>query len=348
MGIKSEYYGRTQDGQEVYKYILENGTGMRAEIIEYGCVITNLWVPGRGGALWDVVLGYNTLEDYELGKSSLGSFVGRCANRIENAQFTLDGVTYHLAANNGKNHLHGTFGHMVYKGSIVDGSLVLKAQSPDGDDGFPGRVDITVTYTLTEENGLVLDYTAVTDAPTLVNLTNHSYFNLEGCASGSIREQTLQLCASRYTEGNAETCPTGRILPVAGTPMDFTQPKPIGQDLDSGFEQLVLAGGYDHNFVLDKQPGMLGLAASAHSAKTGITMQTYTTQPGLQLYTANHLENDARPGKTGGRHGRYQAFCLETQHFPCAPSHPDFPSVTLRPDEEYHETTIYQFSADEP
>ena len=209
MSITSHYYGRTQNGEEIYQYILENAAGMRVAVIEYGCVITNIWVKDNTGELRDVALGYSKLEDYELG-GVFGAFIGRYANRIEKSRFTLDGKTYELEPNNGPNHLHGTFAKKVYKGSIVDGSLVLRAVSPDGEDGFPGNLELTVRYTLTDENALVLDYTATTDAPTIINLTNHSYFNLEGQSSGSMLEQTLCLNASTFTEGNAETCPTGR------------------------------------------------------------------------------------------------------------------------------------------
>ena len=242
MSITSHYYGRTQNGEEIYQYILENAAGMRVAVIEYGCVITNIWVKDNTGELRDVALGYSKLEDYELG-GVFGAFIGRYANRIEKSRFTLDGKTYELEPNNGPNHLHGTFAKKVYKGSIVDGSLVLRAVSPDGEDGFPGNLELTVRYTLTDENALVLDYTATTDAPTIINLTNHSYFNLEGQSSGSMLEQTLCLNASTFTEGNAETCPTGRILPVAGTPMDFTRAKPIGRDIQAEYSQLQMCGG---------------------------------------------------------------------------------------------------------
>lgn len=341
MSIESKYYGRTQDGREVYQYILENAGGMRVTVLEYGCIVADIEVPDRTGGLRSVALGYDSLAEYERDATSMGAFIGRCANRIEGARFALDGKTYSLPANDGKNHLHGTFSKMVYKGSIANGSLFLRASSPDGDDGFPGTVEITVAYTLTDDNALVMDYTAVTDAPTLVNLTNHSYFNLEGRFSASVLEQTLWLNAPSFTEGNAETCPTGRILPVAGTPMDFTAEKPIGRDIRADYEQLTLCDGYDHNFVLDKAPGALALAARAHAEKTGVTMEVYTTQPGVQLYTGNFLARGDAPA-----FGQYQGFCLETQRYPCAPSHPEFPSVVLRPGETYHETTAYKFRAE--
>ncbi|MEG1381296.1 MAG: aldose epimerase family protein [Ruthenibacterium sp.] len=347
MAITSAYYGRTQDGREVYQHTLANEAGLRVCVIEYGCAITNIFVADAQGEERDVVLGYNTLEDYELGTASLGAFVGRVANRIEDAKFTVGGKAYTLTPNDGKNHLHGVLQHKVFESKIEDDKLVLRYHSPNGEEGFPGNLDVVVTYLLTESGALVLDYVANTDAATIVNFTNHSYFNLEGQASGSIANQTLQIAASTFTEGNAETCPTGRILPVAGTPFDFTTPQPIGLGLHADNAQIQMASGYDHNFVLDKEPGRLARVAVAYAAKTGITMETYTTQPGLQLYTANFLANDTRAGKTGGVYGNYQAFCLETQHFPCAPSHPDFPSIVLLPDDEYHETTIYKFMTEE-
>ncbi len=272
MSITSKYYGRTKAGSEIYQYTLENASGVKVCVIEYGCVITNIWVPDSSGVLRDVVLGYRELADYEAGTASLGSFVGRYANRIEQAKFTLNGKTYYLEPNNGPNHLHGTFGRLTYQGSIVDDSLVLTGHSPDGDDGFPGNMDITVTYKLTDDNALVMDYTATTDETTIINLTNHSYFNLDGCDGGDMLRQELWLDADRFTEGNAETCPTGRILPVQGTPMDFTKPKAIGRDIHCGDEQLLMAGGYDHNFVLNKDGGMLALGAVAK--RTGPTICT--------------------------------------------------------------------------
>lgn len=353
MSVTTEYFGRTGLGQDVYRYTLENEAGMRVCVIEYGCAVTHLFVPDKTGGLRDVVLGYESLKDYEAGTASLGALVGRYANRIEGAAFTLHGKRYALEANDGPNHLHGCFGRKVFKGRVEtqeDGAqrLVLKATSPAGEDGFPGNMEVTVTYTLTDDNALVMDYTATTDQPTLVNLTNHSYFNLEGYASGSVLNQQLTIYADHFLEANEQTCPTGRILGVEDTPSDFRAGKLIGaglQEEDDG-AQLAMAHGYDHCFVLNKVPGQLALAAKAYSYKTGIRMQVFTTQPGMQLYTANFLSQDGVPGKTGGLHADRQAFCLETQHYPCTPSHPEFPGVVLEPDAEYHETTIYQFSVE--
>ena len=330
MSITSHYYGRTQNGEEIYQYILENAAGMRVAVIEYGCVITNIWVKDNTGELRDVALGYSKLEDYELG-GVFGAFIGRYANRIEKSRFTLDGKTYELEPNNGPNHLHGTFAKKVYKGSIVDGSLVLRAVSPDGEDGFPGNLELTVRYTLTDENALVLDYTATTDAPTIINLTNHSYFNLEGQSSGSMLEQTLCLNASTFTEGNAETCPTGRILPVAGTPMDFTRAKPIGRDIQAEYSQLQMCGGYDHNFILDKEPGMLALAAVARSEKTGITMETYTTQPGVSCTRATHCKTIRGPVRRAVYMAGIRAFAWRPSIIPVRPRTPNFPLWSCAP-----------------
>ncbi|HJB39976.1 MAG TPA: galactose mutarotase [Candidatus Ruthenibacterium avium] len=351
MAITGNYYGRTSDGKEVYSYTLENAAGMRAVIIEYGCTVTELWVPDQSGNLRDVVLGYGTLEEYEQGNAGMGAFIGRYANRIENACFTLNGKTYALEANNGPNHLHGVLGHRVFQGRIVkEGQgedeqqrLVLTYKSPHGEDGFPGNLKITVTYTLTDSGALVMDYTAATDAPTIVNFTNHSYFNLDGQDGVSIRDHVVQIDAQEFCEGNEQTCPTGRLLHVEGTPFDFRTAKPLGEGLDSGDSQIVMAKGYDHNFVLDKSNGMLELAATAYSAQSGIEMKVYTTQPGMQLYTANFLQG-AGKGKNGVPFADYQAVCFETQHFPCTPSHPEFPPVELLPEEEYHQTTAYSFA----
>ena len=346
MSITSAYYGRTQNGEEVYQYTLQNASGMRVQVIEYGCAITHIWVRDNAGEMRDVVLGYDTFEGYENGSASHGAFVGRYANRIENSVFTIDGKTYDLAPNDGKNHLHGVLARSVFKGRIEADKLVLEYHSPNGEEGFPGNLEVAVTYSLTDSGAFVLDYIATTDAKTILNFTNHSYFNLDGQESACALAQTLQINANVFTEGNAETCPTGRILPVAGTPFDFTTAKPIGSEINADNAQLKMANGYDHNFVLDKEPGALEKVAVAHSNVTGITMETYTTQPGMQLYTGNFLGAQTVPGKNGRAFVKNQGFCLETQHYPCTPSHPEFPSVTLMPEDEYHETTIYKFFAE--
>lgn len=346
MSVTSTLFGRTQNGEDVYSYTLENSNGMRVCVIEYGCAVTNIFVKNKKGEFSDVVLGYDNLEAYENASGCLGKFVGRYANRIENSTFTIGDTTYNLTPNNGKNHLHGVLMSKVFKGSVEDDKLVLTYKSPDGEEGFPGNLDVTVTYSLTDTNAIVMDYTATTDEPTIVNFTNHSYFNLDGVGSQSVLKQTLQIEAEAYCEGNAETCPTGNILPVKGTAFDFSTPKAIGRDMNMDDPQIKMANGYDHNFILDKGINGLALAATARSAKMGITMETYTTQPGVQLYTGNFLAGSEYAGKDGKPHVNYQGFCLETQHYPCTPSHPEFPSVLLMPDEEYHETTGYKFITD--
>ncbi len=342
--ITSKDYGYMQDGRKIKQFRLENSSGMSVSIIEYGCTVTNLCVKDKNGNLRDVVLGYDTLRDYEHAGAFMGAFVGRCANRIENAQFEIDGIVTRLERNEGRNHLHGSFSRKQYEGSIEDEKLVLRMHSPHGDDGFPGNMDVAVTYALTRENALVIEYSAVTDAPTLANFTNHSYFNLDGHAAGTVLGQTLRIASDVYTEIGEGLCTTGRFLPTGGTALDFETEKEIGRDIEDGSEPMRLAGGYDHNFVLNKTQGMLGFAASAHSPATGIRMDVYTTQPGLQLYTGNFLARETVLGKGGCRYPKYGGFCLETQHYPCAPSHPNFPSIVLRPGEEYHEATAYKFT----
>lgn len=339
--ITAQYYGRTQNGDEVYAYTLTNANGMSVKVIELGCKITSICVPLASG-LRDVVLGYQNIEAYEADTASgMGSLIGRYANRIENAHFSIDTRQYYLSKNSGENHLHGTLAGKVFKGEIHSNELRFAYISPDGEDGFPGELDITISYTLTEQNALVLDYKAISDKPTIINLTNHSYFNLE--SEHSALDTTLRLNSRHFTEIDAQTCCTGRILSVSGTPMDFTVAKPISQDLHAQYNQLLMAKGYDHNFILDKDPGELCLAAECSSADKAVSMQLYTTQPALQLYTANFLDTAPTIGKGGIAYVPYSAFCLETQHYPCTPSHPEFPSVELRPNEEYHETTIFKF-----
>lgn len=334
--ITSKLFGTTAAGETVTLYTLDNSAGLSVGILDYGCTIQSLCVDGR-----DVVLGYDDIAGYEKGSCFFGSFVGRYANRIKGSRFELDGREYELPANEGKNHLHGVLTKTMFHGSVEDGGLVLRYLSPDGEEGFPGNLSITVKYSLSEDNGLVIDYSAVTDAPTVVNLTNHSYFNLNGFASGDIRGHRLWLDADYFTEGDAETLPTGRILPVKGTPMDFTEGKAVGRDIDADYEQLKLCRGYDHNFILSGADGSLKSFATLIGDKSGLVMECYTTQPAVQLYTGNFVNDH---GKGGAYHGQYAALCLETQHYPCSPNFPEFPTTVLRPGEEYRETTVYKFS----
>ena len=288
--IRSKPFGVTKEGANVTEYTLSNPGGLSVSVLDYGCVIKNIIVPAKNGPV-DVVIGHDTMADYEadfLSPSSTccGAFVGRYANRIENAEFSVGGTTYKLEANNGPNHLHGCFNRKLYRVKSFGDTLLMEAESPDGEDGFPGNLKIAVRYTLTEDNAFRMDYRVSSDADTIVNLTNHSYFNLDG--GGDVLNQKLRIYASRYLEGNNQCCPTGAILPVADTPMDFTAGKLIGREIDTGFAQTTMVGGgYDHCYVIDRARGSSqSICAWATSDKTGISMKLYTTQPGIQLYTA--------------------------------------------------------------
>ena len=345
--VSKTYYGTTASGQKVHSFLLENRRGTRVSVIEYGCRITHLLVPDRSGRLTDVVLGCRDLEAYEKDDLFLGAFVGRVANRIEGAHFTLEGKEYQLEANNGPNHNHGVWHQRVFEGRALGPDTVeFIYHSPDGEDGFPGNVSVSVRYTLTEGNRLILDYTAAADAVTPINLTNHSYFNLDGAGSTSVLDHKLTVYAHQYTPADAVSCPDGRILPVEGTPMDFTTGHAIGRDIGADFQQLIWGNGYDHNYVVDREGPGLVRAARLESEKTGIWMECSTTQPGIQIYTGNYLQ-DADLAKPGFVHAPRAAVCLETQHFPCALSRPNFPSILLRPGRLLRENTVYAFGCAE-
>lgn len=344
--IHSKPFGVTKDGTNVTEYILSNQNGMSVSVLNYGCIIRTIIVPAKNGDV-DVVLGHDTIADYEADFDSdsgtfVGAFIGRYANRIENSTFSVGGRAYHLEPNDGPNHLHGCFGRKIYQVKAFGDNLLMEAESPDGEDGFPGNMKIAVRYTLTEDNAFRMDYRVSSDADTIVNLTNHGYFNLNG--EGDVLGQKLRIYASRFLEGNEQTCPTGRILSVEGTPMDFTAGKLIGKDINTGYAQTTMAGGYDHCYVIDRGRGSSqSICAWATSDKTGISMKLYTTQPGIQLYTGNYLQNCPVPGKGGVPMCRHGGFALETQHFPCSPSHPDFPSTVLRAGKVFRATTTLRF-----
>ena len=345
--FRSKPFGVTKNGDKVDEYIISNPGGLEVSVLNYGCVIKNLFVPTKTGPV-DVVVGHDTLADYEAdfnssGSTCCGAFVGRYANRIENAEFSLSGKTYKLEANNGKNHLHGTFPRKIYDVKMFGDTLLMETESPAGEDGFPGNLKVSVRYILTPDNTLRMDYRVSTDEDTIINLTNHTYFNLDG--GGNVLGQKLRIYASNYLEGNNETCPTGKILPVDGTPMDFRTGKPLGRDLDTGFYQTTMAGGgFDHCYVLDRPRGASqSLCAWASSDKTGISMKMYTTQPGIQLYTGNFLQNCPSPGKGGVPLEKYGGFALEAQHFPCSPSHPEFPTTVLRAGKVFRANTTLRF-----
>ncbi len=345
--VQSKLFGRTADGRDVTLYELLNANGLRATVMDYGAILVALEVPDRNGKLADINLGFDDLDSYIKRNPLFGAVVGRYANRIENAGFTIDGVEYKITRNSGKNHIHGgnkkRFDKVMWKGEgfkTAEGACVrFTFLSRDGDEGFPGNLNCTVTYTLTNKNELKINYRATTDKSTVVNLTNHSYFNLAGAGNGDVLGHQMMINADFYTPGDKALIPTGEILSIKGTPLDFTEPKTIG----SRIEQLTETRGYDHNYVLKNSDGSLALAARVYEPGSGRIMEVYTTEPGMQLYTANGMR-DVR-GKAGKVYQRYYGFCLETEHFPDSPNKPHFPSPVLRPGEKYDTTTVFKFSA---
>ncbi|HVI43025.1 MAG TPA: aldose epimerase family protein [Anaerovoracaceae bacterium] len=348
MSIKVQEYGILSNGEIVSRIVIKNSKGMEARIITYGAAISHLFVRDKNKLLVDVVLGYDRLEDYERENNAFGAVVGRHANRIKNAALIIDGAEYALTANNGKNSLHSGPSSLIRKNfsyRIIDENTVnLFALSPDGEEGFPGNLKLEVTYTLNDEDRFIINYHAETDKPTVINITNHSYFNLNGHDSGCAMGHFLMINSDTITENDETSVPTGRYLSVADTPFDFTSEKIIGERIGEDHDQLVYGNGYDHNYMLKKQMRTAApeFAARLTGDKTGIIMNTFTTQPGLQLYAANHLK-EGSPGKNNAQYGRRHGICLETQHFPGTPSNPHFPSVILRPGEEFSQTTIYEF-----
>jgi len=348
MGMIKTPFGTTDDGTRVDLYTLTSSEGMEVSITNYGGAITSIQVPDRKGRLGDVVLGYETLAEYLKNPRFLGALIGRHANRLARGTFSLNGTTYHVAQNNGPNHLHGGirgFDKVVWHAqeeSADADSVQLSYLSKDGEEGYPGNLSARVTYTLSRNNELRIEYYATTDKNTIVNLTNHSYFNLAG--SGNILTHELMLNADRFTPIASDLIPTGELRDVAGSPMDFTQSTSVGARINDQYEQLIFAGGYDHNFVLLDADTSLRLVASVYEPTSGRLMEVLTTQPGLQFYSGNFLDGSTT-GKRGMVYHKHSGFCLETQHFPDSPNHPDFPTTELRPGEKYTQTTVYRFSS---
>ena len=335
------------------QYTLKNAHGMELRVLDYGGIIVSLAVPDRTGRVDDVVLGFDRLQAYERSSLYFGAIIGRFGNRIARGRFTLDGRTYMLATNDGPNHLHGGmkgFDKVVWKVSPFERQdstgLVLRYTSPDGEEGYPGTLRTTVTYTLTDGNELIFDYEATSDRATPVNLTQHSYFNLAGDGRGDVLDHVLTLKAHSFTPVDSTLIPTGEIRSVAGTPFDFRAPTAIGARIGQDDEQLRYGGGYDHNFVLDKdraeQRGAAMLAARVYEPSSGRLMEVFTTEPGVQFYSGNFLDG-MLTGKRGTVYPRRSGFALETQHFPDSPNHPDFPSTILAPGREYRSRTLLRF-----
>jgi aldose 1-epimerase len=348
MGITREIFGATADGRPVELFTLEIAGGLEARIAAFGATLVSLRVPDRLGAFADVLLGFNTLDPYLGEHPYFGSAIGRYANRIANAAFELDGTVYRLPANDGGHHLHGGprgFHAVLWEAEPDESSagpaLTLKRTSANGEQGYPGNLSVEMRYTLTHENALRLDYSATTDATTVVNLTNHAYFNLAG--AGTVLDHALRIEAERFLPVDATLVPRGEALPVRGTPFDFAAPAGIGDRMAHDHEQFTRGRGYDHCWVLDTAGSLDRPAAELYDPDSGRVMTIYTTQPGLQFYSGNFLDGSVT-GKRGARYEKYAGLCLETQHFPDSPNQPAFPSTVLRPGEVYCETTVYRFS----
>jgi len=351
--MKVQSFGKNAEGQAASLYTLTNQAGAEASILDYGGILVSLKMPDRTGKLADVVLGFDSMEGYLQDKAYLGALIGRYGNRIAQGKFSLGGVTYTLAKNNGVNSLHGGdigFNRKMWAARDISGSgdpsLELKYVSKAGEEGYPGTLSVTVVYTLTADNALKIDYSATTDAETVVNLTNHAYFNLAGQGEGDILQHEVAIHADRYTPVNDALIPTGELAGVKGTPFDFQTATPIGARIGQDNQQLKYGRGYDHNWVLSGHAGTsteLSLAAEVYEPKSGRVLQVLTTEPGVQFYTGNFLDGTAH-GKSGKVYNQRYGFCLETQHFPDSPNHPNFPSTVLKPGQQYHTVTMYKFS----
>jgi aldose 1-epimerase len=347
--VTKQAFGKMPDGTAIDLYTLTNANGMHAGIITYGGAVASLTAPDRNGKFADIVLGCDNVADYQKQTAFFGALIGRYGNRIGKGQFKLEGKTYQLPKNDGDNTLHGGpqgFDKRVWTARPMNGAepaLELTYTSKDGEEGFPGNLTAKVVYTLTNHNELKIDYTATTDKPTVVNLTNHSYFNLAGQGEGTILQHEVTINADRFTPVDKGLIPTGELRPVKGTPFDFTKATAIGTRIGQNDEQLIFGKGYDHNWVLNKGNGGSTKAAEVHDPKSGRVMEVWTTEPGLQFYTGNFLDGTIH-GK-GHTYPHRGAFCMETQHYPDSPNHPSFPSTELKPGATYHTTTIYRFSA---
>jgi aldose 1-epimerase len=339
-------FGTTRDGQTVEVFTLKNAAGIEVSAITYGGIITSIKTPDRNGAIADIVLGFDALDGYLGDHPYFGAIIGRYANRIANARFTLDAIDFRLASNNGRHHLHGGvngFDKQMWTAEVIgDNAVRFSRVSPDGEEGYPGALQVAVVYGLTNYNELIVEYTAHTDLPTHLNLTQHSYFNLAGAGRGDVLGHELMIDADAYTPVDAALIPTGQIAAVEGTPFDFRKPAPIGARITAGHPQLTHVRGYDHNFVLNRDGNTLQLAARVVEPNSGRVLEVATTEPGVQLYTGNGLDGTII-GKGGLAYARHGGFCLETQHYPDSPNRPDFPATVLRPGTTYSTRTVFKF-----
>jgi aldose 1-epimerase len=339
-------FGRTPDGQQVEVFTLKNSGGLEVRAISYGGIITSIKTPDRQGTMADIVLGFDSLDGYLKEHPYFGAIIGRYGNRIANGRFAIDKLEYQLATNNGRHHLHGGvrgFDKFVWTPEIIgNNALRLSRVSADGEEGYPGELQVAVVYSLTNYNELIVEYQANTDLPTHVNLTQHSYFNLAGAGSGDVLGHELMIDADEYTPVDATLIPTGRLASVAGTPFDFREATAIGSRIAATHPQIAHGGGYDHNLVLNRRGDALQLAARVVEPKSGRVLEVATTEPGLQLYTGNFLDGTIK-GKGGLGYGRHGGFCLETQHYPDTPNQPAFPATLLRPGTTYSTRTVFKF-----
>lgn len=343
-------FGKTRGGEPVTLYRLDNGAGLKADVIDYGATIVRLFTPDKQGRSADVMLGFNTIGEYEKKSPFFGCVTGRFANRIAKGTYKIGKKTYQAAINNGPNSLHGGligFDKVMWRAEPAfqgdQPGVKFTYTSPDGEEGYPGNLKVEMWYLLTKKNGLVIDYRATTDKSTVLNLTNHSYFNLKGEGKGDVLDHVLTLKAKNFTPVDENLIPTGEIAPVKGTPLDFTKATTIGKRVKSDHEQMIRGNGYDHNFVLNSQDGKFAKAASVYEPKTGRVMDVYTTEPGVQLYIGNFLDGPA--GKSGKPYNFRNGLCLECQHYPDSPNQPNFPTTLLRKGDIYSQLTEYRFSA---
>jgi aldose 1-epimerase len=344
MSVETRNFGQTKKGEKVTMYTITNAKGMSVSAIDYGANIVNLLVPDKDGNLDDIVLGFDDVAGYEVNGCFFGAFIGRHGNRIGQARFTLNGKEYELEKNDGENNLHGGtpgYHQVMYKAETGENSVSFSRVSPDMEQGYPGNLSICVTYTLTDENELKLHYKASTDKDTLCNFTNHSYFNLKGHDGGSIEDHEVFIQANGFTETTDDLIPNGTIIDVTGTPMDFRVKKAVGKDINENYEPLIVAGGYDHNYVLDKEERAMAKVAEVSEKSKGRTMEIYTDLPGMQMYSGNFIEKEN--GKNGEVYTKRSGICFETQFFPNSINIPSFTSCVLKAGEEFDSTTVYKF-----
>lgn len=345
MSVEINPFGKYPDGRDILLYTLSNNNGMKVSVSNIGAALVKVLAPDKDGKVSDVVLGFEKGEDYLKNPSFLGVVIGPCANRTGNASFRIDGCTYRLDVNDGVNNLHSHkdkgYHKSLWQADVREDSVTFSLKDADGNMGFPGNKSVSVTYSLSDENELQLRYHVVCDKKTVINLTNHTYFNLDGHDSGSMEEHELWIGASNFTPADAGSIPTGEIVPVKGTPMDFTQAKRVGKEIGADFDQLKFAGGYDHNWVIDGWDGSLRHFATVRAPKSGRVLKAYTTLPGVQFYAGNFIERQS--GKDGAVYGRREGLCLETQYFPDSANKPQFPSNIFDEGREYDSLTVYRF-----